>query len=164
MSLTVDIDLSQINATLADVAYRAQDLAPVHDDALLAVMADVDQRFVTAPGVGSSGTVWGGETWPALTAAYLKYRSVSRKTGSGVTLAPRLGGKQLRDTGELLQSFQIGATNNSSDQSPTSWAFGSALPKARGLSHKRPMIYYHPQLIEVIVNIYAQYITGEIKL
>ena len=116
----------------------------------LAVQADIDQRFETAPGVRSSGTVYGGVTWERLTEAYL--RSNPRRDG----------GKQLRDTGELLQSFQVNASGNVFERQPNSITIGSKLPKARGLNRKRQMIVVHDPLLQAVKSILELYIrTGK---
>lgn len=117
----------------------------------LAVQADIDQRFVTAPGVRSSGTVYGGVTWERLTEAYLK-RNPRRE-----------GGQQLRDTGELLQSFQVNANGNVFEQQPNSVTVGSKLPKARGLNNKRQLIVVHDPLLQAVKSILEVYLrTGKV--
>lgn len=166
VSLTLNIDESQLDqvATLIlGTGQRAKNLKPVNKEALNVVMADVDQRFVSAPGLKVSGTVHGGAKWPELTEKYLEYRSVFRETKSG-TLQPRIAGQQLRDTGELLQSFQVGKADNISENNADGWTFGSSLPKARGLRHKRPLLFFHDELADVLLTLYTAYILGESKL
>lgn len=123
-------------------------VGPVGRDILLAVAADVDQRFLTAPGTGQGGAVWGGQTWPQLSAAYLNRNP------------RRVGGQLLRDTGELQQSYGLGGTGNIAIQRPDQIIFGSALPKARGLGNKRPQVFAHPALMEVVGSIIEAHLTG----
>lgn len=112
----------------------------------LAVQSNIDQRFDTAPGVRSTGTVYGGVTWERLTDAYLKSNP------------RREGGKQLRDTGELLQSFQVNGAGNVFEKQPNSVTIGSKLPKARGLNRKRQMIVVHDPLLQAVKSILELYV------
>lgn len=155
MSLSVSVDpmaAQELTRSLGAVAARANNLKPVNQEALLVVMADVDERFRSAPRVRASGTVYGGATWERLTDAYLNSNP------------RREGGQQLRDTGELLQSFQIGQRGNVTENRTDGWSFGSALPKARGLRHKRPLVFFHVALIDTLETLYLAYVVGDLDL
>ena len=106
------------------------------------LVADVDERFNSSPRVRSGGVVYGGVTWPALSDRYLAANP------------RREGGQILRDTGELLNSFTgEGAIYN---VGKNEIEFGTALPKARGLQRKRPMLFIHGELLEVIESVLVE--------
>lgn len=109
------------------------------------VQSEVDEVFNSAPGVRSSGSVYNGETWDELTEAYLKARPI------------REGGQQLRDTGELLQSLQVGGGGNVLTSDSDSITFGSNLPKARGLQNKRPFLVATETMAELVAKAIARY-------
>ena len=147
-----DIDVSGLQSTLTSLG-QIQERSTNWGKAVglsvaLLVQADVDERFNTAPAVRSSGKVYGGVTWSRLTEAYLKANK------------RRESGKQLRDTGELLQSFQVNATGNVFRASGRSVTVGSNLPKAAGLNAKRPLLFIHPELSEGVKRIIENYIVN----
>lgn len=147
MSIAINIDgLQQATDQLTGLSRRIVDVTPIARALLLALQADVDERFDSSPSVASGGTVYGGIQWEKLTDSYLK-RNPRRQ-----------GGQILRDTGELLQSYQVGQTGNISQVRPTEITFGSALPKARGLANKRPQLIVHDGLIEVLDNIVSRWV------
>jgi hypothetical protein len=115
------------------------------------IQSDVDERFDTAPATTSGGTVYGGETWPALTPGYLKANP------------RRQNGKLLNDTGELLQSFTIGGKANIFKSTKDAIEFGSGLAKAAGLQNKRPMLFEHQELTEQVTELWLAYSLGEFK-
>lgn len=138
---SVTVQLNGIEAAIAVVdefQERITDMRPVAQNIFATIQADVDSRFDASPPTESGGTVRGGEFWDALSEPYLQANP------------RRYGGQILRDTGELLQSFGVGAPFNSAIARPDEIIFGSSLPKARGLQEKRPMIFIHPQLIAEI--------------
>jgi hypothetical protein len=92
--------------------------------------------------------VYGGETWEALSERYLK------------THPKREGGQQLRDTGELAQSFAVGLRGNVLRSTAKEIVFGSALPKARGLHRKRKILFLHSTLIKQVKKVFAAYATA----
>lgn len=100
------------------------------------LVADVDERFNSAPRVRAGGVVYGGAMWPALSDPYL------------VANPRREGGQILRDTGELQQSFT--GDGKIYNVARNEIEFGTALPKARGLQRKRPMLFIHGELLEEI--------------
>ena len=116
------------------------------------VLADVDERFATAPSVESGGVVYGGVYWAPLSPSTLAQRP------------ERSGGQLLRDTGETQQSFTgNGAVFRSGFNEVI---VGTALPKARGLHGgvfwgisrpelARPLIFVHDQLADDVVEAIA---------
>ena len=152
MSLSIQVDQAaaeEVARLIGDVSKRASNLREINIEALQVVQADVDQRFSGAPGVRSTGSVLGGATWPRLTDSYLKSRPI------------REGGQRLRDTGELLQSLQVGRGSNTTENNPNGWVFGTSLPKARGLHRKRPILFFYPGLTDNLALLYAAFLTGE---
>lgn len=115
------------------------------------VQADVDQRFSTAPGVRQTGTVYGGAQWERLSEAYL--RSNPR----------REGGQQLRDTGELAQSFLVSRKGNVLQSDGDSITFGSSLPKARYNQARRRMLFVHAALVEQVAATIELYISEGVR-
>ena len=109
------------------------------------LVADVDERFNSAPRVRTGGVVYGGAVWPALTDPYLAAN-------------PRREGEQtLRDTGELQQSFTgDGKIYNVSSREIE---FGTDLPKAQGLQKKRPMLFIHDELLEEVEAVLVEPLT-----
>lgn len=140
--------LDQVISRIDGIRIRANDLSAIARDTALVIQADVDERFDTAPSTTSGGAVYGGLTWEPLTEAYLK-RNPRRQ-----------GGQLLRDTGELQQSFTIGNSGNVFQYDNHSVTFGSALPKARGLAKKRPMIVVHDELVDTIQALWREYVFG----
>lgn len=130
------IGLDEALLLLDGAAERSQDISPIGLTLGLIAQADVDQRFESAPGVRQSGEVWGGVFWPALSDPYLAANP------------RREGGQQLRDTGELLNSFQVGGFGNVFRSGEDFMIFGSALPKAAGLNRLRQLVVVHPELVE----------------
>jgi hypothetical protein len=143
-STTIRIEQEGLsNAIAAIVALDSIDIAELAADLYLLAQADVDERFRTAPNVRTGGVVYGGAMWPALSEPYLKQNP------------RREGGQQLRDEGELLNSFQVGNGENLAESSPNTVMFGSALPKARGLQEKRSMLFIHDEFADIVVNAIA---------
>ena len=143
-SSTIGIEVEGLTqAIAATIALQSIDIADLATDIALLTQADVDERFRSAPNVRSGGVVYGGVMWPALTEPYLKANP------------RREGGQQLRDEGELLNSFQVGSSDNITESSPNTVVIGSALPKARGLQEKRPMLFVHDEFADTIVNAIA---------
>ena len=113
------------------------------------VLADVDERFSSAPSVSGGGAVYGGVYWPPLSDSYLAQNP------------RREGGQLLRDTGELQQSF---TANGAVFQSKFNEVIvGTPLPKARGLQfgtfwgverpdRARPILFVHDQLANDVVE------------
>ena len=139
--------LNNFTQTLTTYADRIRNLGSVAaNDVFLALQADVDQRFNNSPGVRQGGTVFGGiATWAPLTEQYLR-RNPRRESG-----------QLLRDSGELLQSYQVNSPNNIATSSPREIRFGSALPKARGLANAqtnpRPQVGFHSRLVDTIERV-----------
>jgi hypothetical protein len=123
------------------------DMTELANTLALLTQADVDERFNSSPGVRTGGAVFGGVTWEPLTDRYLEANP------------RREGGQLLRDTGELLNSFQVGDAFNVLESDASSVTFGSALPKARGLSEKRPMLFVHDQLADSALEAIALFIS-----
>jgi hypothetical protein len=142
--------LKQAIANLKGLEGRLANFSGITRDLMLAVQADVDERFASAPDVQAGGIVFGGVDWPHLSDAYLNRNP------------RRIGGAILRDTGELQQSYGLGGTGNVAIARPTEIIFGSNLPKARGLANKRPQIVVHPELIEECSAIVAHYLGGNL--
>jgi hypothetical protein len=149
----IQSDTTAILKAIADwegVALRAENFAPAAQDVGLVCMADVDQRFASAPGVRTTGQVYGGVRWQRLSEAYL--RSNPR----------RIGGQQLRDTGELAQSFQIGRSGNIAAGSRDTITFGSRLPKARWNHRRRKIVVVHPPLVRQVSRVLVLYLRGKL--
>lgn len=147
---TINLDLQGLEAVLnriENVSARAADLRPLGNTLGLIFQGDVDERFNTSPGVRQTGTVYGGVTWEALSDAYLAANP------------KREGGQQLRDTGELLNSFVVGGAANIFQVDPDGAVFGSALEKAEFLNRKRPLIVVHDDLVTALGNAIALYVT-----
>ena len=147
------ITIEALISDLEDAQKRASDITPIAPVFGAILQTDVDRRFQSAPSVSSGGTVYGGEIWPRVEEEYLD-RNPNRR-----------GGKLLRDTGELQQSFTIGSRGNLYDVNNQSLTFGSVLPKARGLDSgrgnpkkARSLIFAHDQLADELTDAYVSYI------
>lgn len=147
-STTVEISEEGLAEAIASLVTLSTpvDFTKLATDLALVVQADVDERFASSPPVRSDGVVYGGETWPALSDRYLAANP------------RREGGQQLRDKGELLNSFQVGNSFNISEATPDTITVGSALPKARGLQEKRPMLFIHDELADTVLNVIAEHV------
>lgn len=153
-SLGVEIDekeLAGITRLLDRTAINIGDPA-IAREIRQVVLADVDERFATAPSVESGGVVYGGVYWPPLSPSYLAQRP------------ERSGGQILRDTGELQQSFT--ANGAVFQTGPDEVIVGTALPKARGLHGgvfwgvsrpdlARPIIFVHDALANDVIEAIA---------
>lgn len=115
-------------------------------DTALIIQSEVDQVFDSAPSGSSGGSVYGGATWPSLTEAYMKRRP------------DRASGQLLRDTGELLQSLAVGGSGNILQADAESITFGTALPKAAGLRHKREFLFITDTMVELIANRWEEFV------
>lgn len=138
-------NLNQLLKELGAIEFRASDLRPTGLGVRLIMQSDVDERFDSSPGTEETGEVYGGVVWERLTETYLSSNPRRR------------GGQQLRDTGELLQSFTA-AGEGIFEIDKDEFVFGSALPKARYLNAKRPMLFFHEDLADTITNYLQQYI------
>jgi hypothetical protein len=148
MAISIEVQfLAETIASIQGIGDRAGNLNPVARNVGLVCQSDVDERFNSSPGVRQSGRVYGGVTWERLTESYL--RSNPR----------REGGQQLRDTGELAQSFLVGRKGNVLKSDNTSITFGSALPKARWMNRKRKLLPIHPQLVQGVARAIELYLT-----
>jgi hypothetical protein len=145
--IEIDVgNLARAITTIDGITDRAQNLQPVARNVGLVCQADVDERFNSSPGVRQSGTVYGGATWERLSEAYLKANP------------RRESGKQLRDTGELAQSFLVAKRGNVLKSDRASITFGSALPKARYNQRKRPILFVHPELVRQVARVIELYL------
>jgi hypothetical protein len=145
--IEIDVgNLAKSIETIAGIEQRAANLQPIAPTIGLICQADVDERFNSSPGVRQSGTVYGGAQWERLSEAYLKGNP------------RREGGKQLRDTGELAQSFLVGRKGNIIKGDRASITFGSALPKARYNQRKRRMLFVHPELVRQVARAIELYL------
>lgn len=133
--------LAEIALAAREMSDKLADLNVIAPNLFALLQSDVDERFRSAPAVRVTGKAYGGVVWENLTEAYLK-RNPRRE-----------GGVQLRDTGELAQSFQVGGYGNVAEVSPTELTFGTSLPKARGLAARRPLIVVHDELVEAIASL-----------
>ncbi len=139
-------ELAKLNQTIASLALKAEDMNAIAPGIRILLVEDVDLRFDSSPIVERGGTVYGGEYWAPVQGRYLRDRP------------DRLGGQLLRDTGELQQSFSAdlgyyGVTDSSSIE------FGSILPKAGRLNRKRPIVFWHPELLAKV----ADFIVGVVS-
>lgn len=129
-------------------------------DIRLVAVADVDERFDSAPGVEAGGVVYGGVYWPPLAESTLEQNPA------------RFWGRLLRETGELQQSF----TGNGQvfETGFQQVIFGSALPKARGLhfgvfwgqeipERSRPLVIVHDQLANDVAEVVGAYIDQQLR-
>jgi hypothetical protein len=140
MQTSLDIsELSRISSTIENLQLKPEQLAQAAPKIRLIIQADVDQRFQSAPLTETGGTVWGDAYWKPVQPEYLEYHP------------RRIGGQLLRDTGELQQSFTAEGTSIS-EVSGDEFVFGSALPKASRLHRDRPLVFWHPRLIEQVAE------------
>ena len=132
-------ELSRLNSTIDNLKLKPEQLAQAAAGIRLIIQSDVDQRFQSSPLVETGGTVWGDAYWKPVTKEYLEYHP------------RRVGGQLLRDTGELQQSFTAEGTSIS-EVSGDEMVFGSSLPKAGRLNRDRPLIFWHPRLVEQVAE------------
>jgi len=143
-----DLDLSElenINDRLKDLQLKAEDFDAAAPGIRLLLQEDVDLRFQSSPNTETGGDVWGGEKWAPLSRVYLASHPY------------RLNGQILRDTGELQQSF---TAEGSYEIEGKSIVFGSALPKAGHLARKRPIVFWHPVLLEKVADYLTRYMSA----
>lgn len=140
MQTSIDLsELSRLNSTIDNLKLKPEQLTQAAAGIRIIIQADVDQRFQSAPLVDTGGTVWGDAYWKPVQPEYLEYHP------------RRIGGQLLRDTGELQQSFTAEGTSVS-EVSGDQFVFGSALAKAGGLNRDRPLIFWHPRLVEQVAE------------
>jgi hypothetical protein len=143
MQTSIDLsELSKLNSRVNNLKLKPEQLTQTGAGIRLIVQADVDQRFDSSPGVETGGTVWGDAYWKPVQPEYLEYHP------------RRIGGQLLRDKGELQQSFTAEGTSVS-EVSGDEMVFGSALPKAGWLNRDRPLIFWHPRLVEQVAEYLA---------
>ena len=147
MQTSIDLsELSRLNSTIDNLKLKPEQLESAAAGIRLIIQADVDLRFQSSPLTDTGGTVWGDAYWKPVQPEYLQYHP------------RRVGGQLLRDTGELQQSFTAEGTSISS-VSGDEMTFGSALAKAGRLNRDRPLIFWHPRLIEQVAE-YLSYWLG----
>lgn len=150
MGLKQEIDFSELAKTverLAQIEIRASDIRGEAANGIrLILQQDVDMRFESSPPTQSGGVVYGGVEWVSLSEAYMANNP------------RRLNGQILRDTGELQQSFSNEASIY--DVGESYLVFGSALAKAGKLNKKRPIVFWHTELLEKIAGFLANYLAG----
>lgn len=140
MQTSIDLsELSRLNSTIDNLKLKPEQLPQTAAGIRLIVQSDVDQRFQSSPLTDTGGTVWGDAYWKPVTPEYLEYHP------------RRLGGQLLRDTGELQQSFTAEGTSVY-EVSGDELVFGSALAKAGRLHRDRPIIFWHPRLLEQVAE------------
>lgn len=148
--MQASIDLSQLgklNPVINDLKLKPEQLDLAAAGIRLIIQADLDQRFQSAPLTETGGTVWGDSYWKPVTPEYLEYHP------------RRVGGQLLRDTGELQQSFTAEGTSVS-EVSGDEFVFGSALPKAVRLHRDRPLIFWHPRLVEQVAEYLSYWVAN----
>jgi hypothetical protein len=133
--------LANLQKYLAGVEDKAADVSFVAPQVQKVFEEDIQHRFDSSPNVRETGTVLGGAVWESLTERYL------------ASSPHREGGKQLIDTGELRDSFRLGAPHNIAEANATEITLGSSLPKASGLDRKRPIIRVHDSLVESVLAV-----------
>ena len=146
--MKIDLDLSELQKVtdkLNDLQINAEQFNQAAQGIRLILQADVDQRFQSSPNTETGGQVWGGEQWSPLSRAYL---------GSHPR---RINGQILRDTGELQQSFTAEGVSVF-EVGDRELVFGSALPKASRLNRDRPIVFWHPVLIEKVADFLVKFI------
>ena len=151
-SLGVELNSNELNGIVRALNAVAVDIGQpaIAQQIRQTVLADIDERFDSAPGVESGGVVYGGVYWPPLSESYLAKNP------------RRFGGQILRDTGELQQSFTAnGAVFEANFQEVV---VGTSLPKARGLhfgvfwgreipGRARPIVFIRDQLADDVVEV-----------
>lgn len=148
MQTNLDIsELSKLNSVIDNLKLKPEQLTQAAAGIRIIIQADVDRRFQSSPLVETGGTVWGDAYWGAVQPEYLEYHP------------RRVGGQLLRDTGELQQSFTAEGTSIN-EVSGDEFVFGSALPKAGRLNRNRPMIFWHPRLIEQVAEYLGYWLAG----
>jgi phage gpG-like protein len=113
---------------------------------------DLEKRFASSPPTVLGGTVYGGSNWRALSDSYLRNRP------------DRAQGKIYIDTGALKESL-VSLTPNtiSSFESGTEYKFGTRIPYAEKLQKMRQIIYWHPELVEEIAQVYLDFVIEKEK-
>lgn len=159
MSRFIEIDFSQLSNILDDlqkVGDRAADLRPVARLVGLVISSYTDEVFKSAPSTTVSGTVFNGEFWEELS---LKYRAARNR--SGKKSQSRDNGFQLRDTGALLNSLQVGGADNFFKSGNDFVEFGTNLPQ--GFNNNTRTFLTHTDDLSTLVEAALQnyILTGE---
>ena len=148
MGIKQEIDFSELAKTvelLANIKVKAGDLRSGAAEGIrLILQQDVDIRFESSPPTQTGGIVYGGVEWTSLSEAYMRAHPRRRS------------GQVLRDTGELQQSFTSEASIY--DVGESYLVFGSALAKAGKLQQRRPIVFWHGELLEKIAEYLAGYL------
>jgi phage gpG-like protein len=159
MSRFIEIDFSQLTNILSElqsVGDRAADLKPVARQIALIISSYTDQVFDSAPSTTVSGTVFNGAFWEALS---LKYRAARNK--SGKKSKSRDNGLQLRDTGALINSLQVGGAGNFFQSGNDFIEFGTNLPQGFN-NNSRAFLTHTDDLSNLVAKALENYIiTGE---
>lgn len=152
MGIKQEIDVSELVESvkrLAEIEIKASDIRGEAANGIRLIMQqDVDIRFESSPPTESGGIVYGGVEWSSLSEAYM------------MNNPRRYGGQVLRDTGELQQSFtNEGSPYQIFDVGESFLVFGSALGKASRLQKRRPIVFWHTELIEKVAGFLANYLS-----
>lgn len=150
MGLQLELNSSDIQKAVKkinNIKVNFQDITNAGTGIRLILQQDVDLRFMTAPATETGGQVYGGESWEALSDAYLVGRPERRN------------GQILRDTGELMQSMTAsGSPYGIWSISNNELVFGTALFKAIELQENRPFLFWHSLLIQKVAEYLANYL------
>lgn len=150
MGLQLEINSSDIQKAVKEInniKVNSQDITNALAGIRLILQQDVDLRFMTAPATETGGQVYGGESWEALSDAYL------------IARPERRNGQILRDTGELMQSMtSSGSPYGIWSTTTDGFVFGTALSKAEDLQKKRPFLFWHSLLIQKVAQYLANYL------
>lgn len=155
MSLEFEINLEELD-TLQEYIDQLEKKIDLEDfevqssllEKLQAVLfEDLQKRFASAPPVTLGGVVYGGATWNALSDSYLRSRP------------DRLNGRIYIDTGALKNSLvSLTPDTISSFESSTEFKFGTRIPYAEKLQKLRQIIYWHPELLQKIAEVYLNFL------
>lgn len=146
--MQIEVDATDLIHALAQIEARASDWRS-HAPKLHGILqSDIEDRFASAPGVRQTATVHGGALWESLSDRYLARRP------------DREGGRQLIDTTALKESFQVGDAHNIATASATELEFGSDVIYAAAQDRRRPIAFFHEDLVSALCDSVGDYVLG----
>lgn len=111
---------------------------------------DVRKRFMSSPSTTQGGSVYGNVQWRELSDSYLRSRP------------DRVQGKVLIDSGELMNSFQVGSPNLIARfNNQFSFEYGSSVEYAEKIQKTWPIVVFHPPLVEELLEEWIKFLNKD---
>jgi hypothetical protein len=152
--LEISLDVKDFNYKEEDESFLSRLKKRLDDDSDFRVevekalgevmMEDLRKRFSSSPPTVTGGGVWGGEYWHQLSHSYL------------LSNPERANGRVYIDSGALMNSLTTYNFNLINTFEKDEYSFGTKIPYADRLQELRPIVFFHPQLLDKLSEAYLK--------